>query len=35
MNATLEAVFGFGGQPVTVARDNEPTNHRHPTGAIS
>jgi hypothetical protein len=35
MNATLEAAFAFGGQPVTVARGNQPTNHRHPTGAIS
>jgi hypothetical protein len=35
MNGTLEAAFVFGGQPVTVARGNQPTNHRHPTGAIS
>jgi len=34
-NATLEAAFAFGGQPVTVARGNEPTNHRHTIGAIS
>jgi hypothetical protein len=34
-NATLEAAFAFGEQPVTVARGNEPTNHRHTTGAIS
>jgi hypothetical protein len=34
-DATLKAAFAFGGQPVTVARGNEPTNHRHTTGAIS
>jgi hypothetical protein len=34
-NATLEAVFAFGEQPVTVARGNETTNRRHTTYAIS
>ena len=34
-DATLKAAFAFGGQPVTVARGNEPTNHRHTTGALS
>jgi len=34
-NATLEAAFAFGKQPVTVARGNEPANHRHTTGAIA
>jgi hypothetical protein len=35
MNATLEAAFIFGRQPVIAARGNEPTSNRHPTGAIS
>jgi len=34
-NATLEAAFAFGEQPVTVARGNETTNHRHTTDAMS
>jgi hypothetical protein len=34
-NATLKAAFAFGGQPVTVARGKEATNHRHTTGAIT
>jgi hypothetical protein len=34
-NATLEAAFAFGEQPVTVARGNERTNYRHTTGANS
>lgn len=32
-NATLKAAFAVGEQPVTVARGNEPANHRHTTGA--
>ena len=34
-NATLKAAFAVGGQSVTVARGNEPTKHRHTTGAIT
>ena len=34
-DATLEAAFAVGEQPVIVKRGNEPTNHQQMTGAIS